>query len=137
MSLIPFNPFNDLERLRRDVDDVFKSIEFYERPRVDVFETENEVKVVADIPGISKEDLDITVYDDEVRISGEIRRTAEYNEESIRRSERYHGKFSRVISLPSEVKSEEAKADYKDGVLTLTIPKLHNKATKGKRIRLS
>ncbi|CCC57909.1 Hsp20/alpha crystallin family protein [Caloramator australicus] len=134
MHLIPFSPFNELERLRRDVDDVFKSFDLYERPRVDVFEDEKEVKVVAEIPGISKDDIDITVYDDSVRITGEVKRSSELKEENIRRSERFYGKFTRTVPLPSEVKSDEARADYKDGVLTITIPKRFEAKSSGKKI---
>jgi HSP20 family protein len=137
MHLIPFSPFNELERLRRDVDDVFKSFDLYERPRVDVFEDEKEVKVVAEIPGISKDDIDITVYDDSVRITGEVKRSSELKEENIRRSERFYGKFTRTVPLPSEVKSDEARADYKDGVLTITIPKKFEAKSSGKKIKLS
>ncbi|MDO6354956.1 MULTISPECIES: Hsp20/alpha crystallin family protein [unclassified Caloramator] len=137
MHLIPFSPFNELERLRRDVDDVFKSFDLYERPRVDVFEDEKEVKVVAEIPGISKDDIDITVYDDSVRITGEVKRSSELKEENIRRSERFYGKFTRTVPLPSEVKSDEARADYKDGVLTITIPKRFEAKSSGKKIKLS
>lgn len=137
MHLIPFSPFNELERLRRDVDDVFKSFDIYERPRVDVLEDEKEVKVIAEIPGISKDDIDITVFDDSVRIIGEIKRSSELKEENIRRSERFYGKFTRTVPLPSEVKSDEAKAEYKDGVLTITIPKRFEARSVGKKIKLS
>lgn len=137
MHLIPFTPFNELERLRKDMDDIFRNIDVFERPRVDVFEDEKEVRVVAEIPGISKDDIDITVYDDEVRISGEVKKSSEFKEENIRRSERFYGRFSRIIKLPTEVKSDEARAEYIDGVLTINIPKLAERSTKGKKIRLS
>ncbi|MCX7903389.1 MAG: Hsp20/alpha crystallin family protein [Caloramator sp.] len=137
MHLIPFSPFNELERLRRDVDEAFKVFELYERPRVDVLEDEKEIKVVAEIPGISKDDIDITVYDDSVRITGEVKRSSELKEENIRRSERFYGKFTRTVPLPSEVKSDEARADYKDGVLTITIPKRFESKSTGKKIKLS
>ncbi|MCX7695635.1 MAG: Hsp20/alpha crystallin family protein [Caloramator sp.] len=135
MYLKPIEPFREIERLRRQMDNFF-SFEELERPRIDVIETENEVKVKAEIPGISKEDLDIVVYDEEVRISGEFKKSDEYKDENLRRVERYYGNFSRVVPLPAEVKSEEARAEYKDGILTLTIPKSDRHTSRGKRIKL-
>lgn len=135
MYLKPIEPFREFDRLRRQLDSLF-SYEEFERPRIDVIETEKEVKVKAEIPGISKDDLDIVVYDEEVRISGEFKKSDEYKDENLRRVERYYGSFSRVVPLPSEVKSEEAKADYKDGILTITIPKADVQSSRGKRIKL-
>ncbi|WP_027307792.1 Hsp20/alpha crystallin family protein [Caloramator sp. ALD01] len=135
MYLKPIEPFREMERLRRQMDSLF-SFEDFERPRIDVIETENEVKVKAEIPGISKDDLDIVVYDEEVRISGEFKKSDEYKDENLRRVERYYGSFSRVVPLPAEVKAEEAKAEYKDGILTLTIPKSDRQTSRGKRIKL-
>jgi len=136
MNLIPFGPFTEIERLRRDIDEIF-NLTYFERPRVDVFEDEKEVRVVAEIPGISKDDIDITVFDDSIKISGEIKRSSEYKEEHVRRSERFYGKFTRTIPLPCEVKSEEAKADYKDGVLSISIPKKVESKNVGRKIKLS
>lgn len=135
MYLKPIEPFREIERLRRQMDSLF-SFEDFERPRIDVIETENEVKVKAEIPGISKDDLDIVVYDEEVRISGEFKKSDEYKDENLRRVERYYGSFSRVVPLPAEVKAEEARAEYKDGILTLTIPKSDRQTSRGKRIKL-
>ncbi|MBZ4662914.1 MAG: heat-shock protein Hsp20 [Caloramator sp.] len=135
MYLKPIEPFREIERLRRQMDSLF-SFEDFERPRIDVIETENEVKVKAEIPGISKDDLDIVVYDEEVRISGEFKKSDEYKDENLRRVERYYGSFSRVVPLPAEVKAEEARAEYKDGILTLTIPKSDRQISRGKRIKL-
>ncbi|WDC84406.1 Hsp20/alpha crystallin family protein [Caloramator sp. mosi_1] len=135
MYLKPIEPFREIERLRRQMDSLF-SFEEFERPRIDVIETENEIKVKAEIPGISKDDLDIVVYDEEVRITGEFKKSDEYKDEHLRRVERYYGNFSRTIPLPAEVKAEEARAEYKDGILTLTIPKSDRQTSRGKRIKL-
>lgn len=135
MYLKPIEPFREFDRLRRQMDSMF-AFDDFERPRIDVIETENEVKVKAEIPGISKDDLDIVVYDEEVRISGEFKKSDEYKDENLRRVERYYGSFSRIVPLPSEVKSDEAKAEYKDGILTLSIPKSDRHTSKGKRIKL-
>lgn len=134
MYLKPIEPFREFERIRRNLDSLF--LDDFERPRIDVIENENEIKVKAEIPGISKEDLDIVIYDEEVKISGEFKKSDEYKDENLRRIERYYGSFSRIIPLPSEVKSDEAKAEYKDGILTITIPKADSQSSRGKRIKL-
>jgi len=67
-------------------------------------------------------------------LSGETKRDTEYKNEHIYRTERYYGSFSRTIPLPVEVKSEQAKAEYKDGILTVTVPKVETTQMKGKKI---
>jgi heat shock protein Hsp20 len=92
-------------------------------PRVDVYEKDNNVVIEAEIPGAKKEDIEVKVKDNAVVIRGEVKKEEEKKDENYFRRERFYGKFERVIPLPADVKIEEAKAEYKDGVLKLTIPK--------------
>jgi HSP20 family protein len=74
---------------------------------VDVYQTEKDVVVVkAEIPGVSKEDLKLSIDDNAVRISGQIKKEKEFSDENAYRTERYYGNFSRTIPLPVEVKAE-------------------------------
>lgn len=91
-------------------------------PRVDVSETEDEVKVVADMPGIDLEDVEIDIRENRMRISGRTERERGSDERPFR-FERSHGEFRREFLLPARVQEGAAKAIYKDGVLTITIPK--------------
>jgi HSP20 family protein len=92
-------------------------------PSVDLKETDNEFIVTAEVPGVPKEGLDVTITEGAVTLKGERREEKENNEEGYRFKETSYGAFHRVIPLPGEVLAEKAKAALKDGVLTLTLPK--------------
>jgi HSP20 family protein len=96
-------------------------------PRVDVSETGNAVKVVADIPGIDPDNVDIDIQDNRMSISGSSQRESSPDEQPYR-YERTYGEFHREFTLPARVKKEEIKAVYKDGVLTVTLPKAEKSA---------
>lgn len=90
---------------------------------VDVFQTENEIIIQSTIAGVEVEDLDITIENEMVVISGERKKTEEVPEEDYFYQECYWGPFSRSIILPEEIKAEEAQAELKDGILTIRLPK--------------
>lgn len=92
-------------------------------PSVDIYETENELVVKADLPDVNPQNLDIRVENNILTIRGERKFETKVNEENYLRIERAYGSFSRSFSLANSVKSEAIKADYHDGVLTLSIPK--------------
>jgi len=104
-------------------------------PAVDIFETENELVVNADLPGVNPEDLDIRVENNIVTIRGERKFENKVNEENYLRVERAYGSFSRSFSLANSVNSEAIKADYQNGVLTLSIPK--REEAKPKQIKVN
>lgn len=141
MSLVPWNPFREIDDIGREMSRFF---DFFpsrlwggmSSPRVDVYQTENDVIVKAEIPGVSKEDLNLYIDENSIRLSGQSRRENEFKDENVYRTERYYGSFSRVIPLPVEVKSEQAKAEYKDGILSITVPKVEPSKFKGRRINI-
>ena len=92
-------------------------------PAVDIFETEHELVVKADLPDIKPQELDIRVENNILTICGERKFEKQVNENNYLRVERAYGSFSRSFSLANTVNSDAIKAEYKDGVLTLTIPK--------------
>jgi len=92
-------------------------------PSVDIYETENELVVKADLPDVNPQDLDIRVENNILTIRGERKFETKVNEENYLRIERAYGSFSRSFSLANSVKSEAIKADYQNGVLTLSLPK--------------
>jgi len=93
-------------------------------PKVDVIERDEEVVVRAEVPGVEKNDLDISVSDNTVTIKGQTKREEKEEKGDYYRCEISQGSFSRTIPLPQFVNSEAAKATFKDGVLELTLPKL-------------
>lgn len=92
-------------------------------PALDVTETENEIKVKAEVPGIAKEDISVNLSDGLLTISGEKKEEKEEKTEDRTVSERRYGSFSRTVRLHSEVDEEKVEAAYKDGVLTITLPR--------------
>lgn len=104
-------------------------------PAVDIFETEHEMVVNADLPGVNPQDLDIRVESNILTIRGERKFENKVNEENYLRVERAYGSFSRSFSLANSVNSEAIKADYQNGVLTLTIPK--REEAKPKQIKVN
>ena len=104
-------------------------------PAVDIFETEHELVVKADLPDIQPEELDIRVENNILTIRGERKFEKKVNESNYLRVERAYGSFSRSFSLANTVNSEAIKADYKHGVLTLTVPK--REEAKPKQIKVN
>lgn len=93
-------------------------------PRVDVVDRQADVPVRAELPGVGKKDLDISVSDDSVTIKGSSRQESKQEEGEYYRCEIAQGSFMRSVSLPCAVNSEAAKASFKDGMLELVLPKL-------------
>jgi HSP20 family protein len=104
-------------------------------PAVDIFETEHELVVTADLPDVRPEDLDIRVENNILTIRGDRKFEKKVDEKNYLRVERTYGSFSRSFSLVNTVNSEAIKADYKNGVLTLTIPK--REEAKPKQIKVN
>jgi HSP20 family protein len=91
---------------------------------MDVTENENAYRVAAELPGVRKEDISVSVQADTVTIAVEVRREKEVKDgEQVLRSERYHGKVSRTVSFEHELDETAAEANYNDGVLQLVLPK--------------
>jgi HSP20 family protein len=133
MSLIPYEPFRQLDQMRKEIDRYFSTSfpslfsRFDENvgiPRIDVHETENEIVATCDIPGIEKkEDIHIDIDQNVLTISGTIQRHHEAKEENMHRQERFFGRFHRSITLPVQVEEDQIKATYKNGVLEVRVPK--------------
>lgn len=101
-------------------------------PRVDIIDQDDKVLVRAEVPGVDKKDLDISVTDTSVSIKGRTRHEEKDEREDYYRSEISRGEFARTVRLPAEVDADKAKADFRDGMLELTLPKL----TKTRRRRI-
>jgi HSP20 family protein len=103
-------------------------------PQVDVTETDKEVKVCAEIPGVEAKDIDVSVEDGTLTIRGDKKYEREENERGQYRMERSYGSFERTIPLPAEVDEAKAKAEFKNGVLRLTLPKRPGAQSRRKKI---
>ncbi|HKN25137.1 MAG TPA: Hsp20/alpha crystallin family protein [Candidatus Acidoferrum sp.] len=131
-TLTQFQPFRGVSTLQDQINRLFS--EAFDRssdeanltpwaPAVDIFETEHELVVKADLPDIKPEELDIRVENNILTIRGERTFEKKVDESNYLRVERAYGSFSRSFSLANTVNTEAIKADYKNGVLTLSIPK--------------
>ena len=103
-------------------------------PTIDIAETENDIVVTAELPGVEQENVDITIADGVLTLKGEKKEEQEVKKENYHRIERNYGSFQRSISLPAGVQSDKAKAAYKDGVLRITMPKTEE--VKPKQIKI-
>lgn len=92
-------------------------------PRLDVQEDKDNFSVRVELPGLKREDIEVALNDGELTISGERKAETVSEGTEVHRRERIYGKFSRTLTLPSAIKSDQVKAAYKDGILTITLPK--------------
>lgn len=142
-ALNRFEPFRSTSGLESQVSRIFN--ELLDRPQesnltswapaVDIFENEHELIVKADLPDVKPEELDIRVENNILTIRGERKFEKKVDEKNYLRVERSYGNFARSFALANTVNSEAIKADYKDGVLTLTIPK--REEAKPKQIKVN
>lgn len=106
-------------------------------PALDAFEDKDKYVVSVELPGIKKEDIHVTVHDGVLTISGERKSEKDVKEGTVHRTERYYGKFSRSVSLPSVVQTDKVAAAYKDGVLSVEIPKAEEAKPKQIEVKIS
>jgi HSP20 family protein len=92
-------------------------------PALDLYQSNDNVIAVAELPGMRKEDIEISLHDGTLTISGERKRENSSNGEKAERTERYVGTFRRSIALPTRVDASKVSATYRDGILTVTLPK--------------
>ena len=92
-------------------------------PALDVYEEKDQFVVKAELPGMKKEDIEVSFHDGGLSISGERKSETKHEDDEVYRAERFFGRFQRTVSLPTPVAVDKAKASYKDGVLTVTLPK--------------
>ncbi len=144
MTLVKFNPNTDLFRLEKSMNHLFDNVfggyhtcddeNCNWMPAVDINETENEIAITADIPGMDKEDIKVVVHENTLTLKGE--RTSEKKEYNTKyyRLERLTGAFYRSFKLPAVVDADKIKANYVNGVLKIVLPKVE--AAKPKEIAI-
>lgn len=127
MEITPWRPWRELSDLREEMmrnwlGRWFGPLEA--GPRIDLYQTDSEVVVTAELPGlVSKDDVEITATENSLTVRGEVKRAQEAAQQDYFRSERFYGTFARTIGLPAEVEPEKATASYKNGILEIRIPK--------------
>ena len=142
MAIVRYNPWREMSSLENQLSRLFDEALTFDNsdnfdntsriPAAELTQTDDAVHLKLEVPGIDTKDLDIQVMADKVAISGE--RKSENTVKEFRTEFRY-GTFSRVIPLPIKVKNTDATADYKDGILTITLPK--SEAEKNKVVKVN
>jgi HSP20 family protein len=92
-------------------------------PALDLYEDKDNLYVRAELPGMKKEEIDLSLHDGSLSISGERKHEEKLENAEVYRAERFFGRFQRTVTLPFAVAAEEVKAQYKDGILTVSLPK--------------
>ncbi|MBW4694362.1 MAG: Hsp20/alpha crystallin family protein [Lyngbya sp. HA4199-MV5] len=147
MALIRWQPWQEVETLSRQLDQLFADFTPVSRPAspvartwtpaIELKATETDFVLRAELPGIDANDLDIQVTREGVSISGEYRSEAKHEDGKLFRSEFRYGSFRRVVPLPVAIQNDQVKADFTDGILTLTLPKAVSDRPKVVKVNLT
>jgi HSP20 family protein len=148
MALARWNPARDLMQMREEMDRLFNQVmgrggdgeeatwgRGLWAPPVDIYETDDAFTLKAELPGFSKDDLQIELHDNRLTLRGERKHETDVKEEQYHRRERVYGRFERAFWLPTPVDADKIQATFKDGVLELRLPK--SEAAKPKRISIT
>jgi HSP20 family protein len=148
MAIVKWEPFRELANMQKEFNRLFNEAfprlwdegELSTRtwaPPVDIYETDNNLVLKADLPGIDPKDVEIRVEDSTLYLKGERKFEKEVKEENYHRVERSYGTFTRSFSLPNSIDADKVTAEYKDGQLTLTMPKREEAKPKTIKINVS
>jgi HSP20 family protein len=145
MSIIRWEPFDEMMSMRESMDRLFEDF-FSRRPRsaaplvwqpaVEIFETESEVVVKAELPGIDPKNVSVTMTAEGLTIKGEAKAEHEDKGRNYYRRELRYGAFARTIPLPTEVKSDETKATFRHGILEVKVPKAERLRPKAVKVEV-
>ncbi|MBW4429845.1 MAG: Hsp20/alpha crystallin family protein [Nostoc desertorum CM1-VF14] len=145
MALVRYNPWQELNTLERHINSLFADTRvpsarlekgFIRVPAAELQETDDALHLKLELPGLEAKDLDIQVTQDAVHISGERKSQTQTENNGTTRSEFYYGKFQRVIPLSARIQNTNVTADYKDGILNLTLPKTEQEKNKVVKVNL-
>jgi HSP20 family protein len=142
MNLVRWNPWGEMEALEGRFNRFFNEAFFpkamlgdesglaHWNPRVDIYDNDNAFVIKAELPGVEKKDIEVDLKDHVLTLKGERSYENEVKEENYYRKERSFGKFHRAFSLPADLDPDKIKADFKDGILKIDIPKPEEKKPK-------
>ncbi len=150
MAIKRWDPFIDFLDVQNEFNEIFRktfgidhSAQKQKRasigrwaPRVDIYEDKDHFVVETEIPGLKREDINISIDGENLEIKGERKFTEKIDEENYHRLERRYGLFERIISLPEYVNKETVKAKYEDGLLKVNIPKLEKEKPKKIKVEI-
>lgn len=146
MSIVRYDPFRDLRTLQEEVNRLFShnlTPSFGDEgigrgawnPNVDIYENKDQIVLEAELPGMNREDFDLTIENSVITLRGERRFEKKDDTDNYHRVERAYGSFTRSFTLPQTISGDGATAEYRNGVLRVTLPK--REETKARRIEIS
>ena len=146
MTIVRYDPFRDLRTLQEEVNRLFSNnlnLSFGEEgiargawnPNVDIYENKDHIVLEAELPGMKREDFELSVENNVITLRGERQFEKKEDSDNYHRVERSYGSFTRSFTLPQTVSAEGATAEYKNGVLRVTLPK--REEAKARRIEIS
>jgi HSP20 family protein len=143
MAIIRFDPFREMETMQRQMNRLFDQMMSYGGneapnditsfsfvPAAEIHETPDQIQLKMEIPGVEAQDLDVKVTAEAVAIRGERKSEMQQDDKGVRRSEFRYGTFQRVIPLPARIQNDKVQAEFKNGVLCLTLPKAEEEKNK-------
>ena len=141
-----WEPFEDMATLREDIDSLFNDfvkrvpIEQFAQenlwfPALNIEETKNSIEISAELPGLKKDEIKLTISNGQLVLQGERKLEKEEKDKTYHRIERRYGSFRRTVSLPTEAETDKVKAIYEKGILNITLPK--SKKAKPKEIGIT
>ncbi|MEB3310321.1 MAG: Hsp20/alpha crystallin family protein [Snowella sp.] len=148
MALIRWQPFQEVNELQREMNRFFDTLmpknladngekgSWNFVPAAELVDTPEAVHIKLEVPGIDPNDIDIEVTAESVSIRGERKSESKTEEKGVTRTEFRYGQFHRVIPLPVRINNTNAKADYKDGILTLDLPKIEEEQNRSVKLSI-
>jgi HSP20 family protein len=147
MALVRFQPYREMEDIQRQMNRLFEDmitpatrqdgVGLAFTPAAEFDETEEAYQLKLEVPGLEPDDIDIEATAEAVSISGERRSETRTEEKGVTRSEFRYGKFQRVLPLPGRIDHQNVAADYKNGVLKLTLPKAEEEKNRVVKVNLN
>ena len=144
MNLVRLYPWNNLDQVQRQMNHLFDNLLEWEnhnptswRPAIELLDNAQSLILRAVLPGMVAKDLEITATRDRLKIAGERQRQTEHEDKGYYVSEFHYGKFERVINLPTEIDPKGIHAEFKDGILSLTLPKVVEEKESVVKIRVA
>lgn len=136
--LVRYNPWQELNSLQRQIDKAFEDLQTptFKSPAAELYETEDALHLKLELPGVDAKDVDIEVTENAVKIVAQRKQETKTDDNGKTRSEFYYGKFQRVIPLRTRIQNTNVKAEYKDGILNLTLPKTEQEKNKVVKVNL-
>ena len=141
--LVRYNPWQEMNAIQRQLNRLFDEVPatsevraFTRVPAAEINETADAIHLKLEVPGIEAKDLDVQVTENAVAISGERKSETKTEDKGVTRSEFHYGKFQRVIPLSARIQNTNVTAEYKDGILNLTLPKTTEEKNKVVKVNL-